>query len=684
MTGFSCFSQTQSDSLTGFDEKHELDHIVIHNIDSSQTDFYLNLAKRRYINRKYNLGFYAPPEKLSSSSAFDCAVDNWGFEDGTFGGWNQQGAVEIVNNGVDPYGGFSWVYPNGGNFSAKVSSDLNCCTDGRLDKALNVPVDGETLMSFHFAMSIFNYPHLSTQAAKLWVEFYDGGGNLLSCPKYECYYSTDNGAVGVNNFQETPQVASFYNPAANGDGPGQYPVTYADWNTVTLDLSAYQGQQITAVFRVEWCGPGPDWAYVLLDVDCPVNTFEPTNICLDETNQGMLCGPENMSSYTWSDPSGAIVGNNQCLNVNAPGTYVLEAMPDEVECTSASLLTFDFIINPPLNISYLVSNYNGYNISCNGNSDGAIDLSVSGGTGSYSYLWSSGATTEDMTSLSAGTYSVDITDASSCTTSTAFILTESTLLLLTSNFSHDTCSRDGGMAEVIVSGGEFPYNYHWSDNQITPAIDNLYGGNYSVIITDANNCKISEQFYINPDLLGVPIAEFNIIPDLNMHHLYRQIDNPIFFIDKSVDEFTIITKWFWEFEDGFNSTDQNARHSFLEIGDFNVTLAIENLYGCVDSTSKRVIIEEFLMYIPNSFTPQDDGINDVFMPKGIGIKDYELKIYNRWGKHFFTSDDLNIGWNGTTDRKDKTAQIGVYVYLINVIDVFGQKHTYNGQVTLTK
>ena len=171
---------------------------------------------------------------------------------------------------------------------------------------------------------------------------------------------------------------------------------------------------------------------------------------------------------------------------------------------------------------------------------------------------------------------------------------------------------------------------------------------------------------------------------INIHHLYRQLEKPIFFIDKSVDEFTIITNWLWKFENGFISYDQDTRHSFAEIGDFNVTLAIETLYGCVDTITKRVIIEEFLLYIPNSFTPQNDGVNDVFLPKGIGVNVYELKIFSRWGEHFFTSDDINIGWNGTTNRKDKIAQTGVYVYLINVTDVFGEKHTYNGKVTLIK
>ena len=271
------------------------------------------------------------------------------------------------------------------------------------------------------------------------------------------------------------------------------------------------------------------------------------------------------------------------------------------------------IILPPPNLTSTESNYNGYNTTCNGGSDGSIDLSVSGVSGSYSYLWSNGSTTEDLTSLSAGTYSVTVTDANSCTTSAEFILIEA-----------PPC------------------------NQV-------------------NNLK----------------AEFNMMPDLNIHHFLYQLDNPILFIDKSVDEFTIITKWFWEFEDGFTSNEQDTKHAFENIGDFNITLAIENLNGCVDNTSKRVIINEFLLYIPNSFTPnENDEINDTFLPKGIGVKNYKLEIYSRMGEHFFTSNDLNIGWDGTNNKNKKIAQIGVYVYSINIIDVFGMEHNYTGQVTL--
>ena len=62
----------------------------------------------------------------------------------------------------------------------------------------------------------------------------------------------------------------------------------------------------------------------------------------------------------------------------------------------------------------------------------------------------------------------------------------------------------------------------------------------------------------------------------------------------------------------------------------------------------------------------------------------ELKIYSRWGEHFFTSHDIDIGWDGTADRKARIVQAGVYIYRINIIDIFGELHNYIGQVTLVK
>ena len=212
----------------------------------------------------------------------------------------------------------------------------------------------------------------------------------------------------------------------------------------------------------------------------------------------------------------------------------------------------------------------------------------------------------------------------------------------------------------------------------------MSGGDYSITVIDDNNCEIVDQFYIEPAIFEAPNARFDIIPDFKLHDLKKQLKNPIHFIDVSYDKYNTISKWYWQFEDGFFSNEQNISYSFQETGDFNITLIVENIYGCIDTISKTVIVEEFILHIPNSFTPQDDEINDTFLPKGVGVINYELKIYNRSGDHIFTSNDLNIGWDGSMLKNQKIVQTGVYVYTIKLTDVFGKDHSFIGQVNLIK
>ena len=431
-----------------------------------------------------------------------------------------------------------------------------------------------------------------------------------------------------------------------------------------------------------------------------IATYDPLDCCWSFVNTTTNDCMEWNCTWDFGDGSPPVTTaqgvGTACHPYMYSGTYTVTLTFDSSPCHGGSggiCIGTQEVTIPPLSVTPIVSNYNGYNVSCEGASDGWITLNSAVG---YSYEWQTTPIQygNSISNLTAGTYFCNV-GHNGCVDVFTITITEPPLLISTSNLELDTCNS--GMAEVIVSGGVFPYNYLWTDNQITPVINNLSGGDYSVIITDANNCKISDQFYIDPGLFVDPIAEFNVVPDLNMHHLYKQMDNPIYFLDKSVNEFTTITKWFWEFEDGFSSTDQDTKHSFEEIGDFNVTLAIENLYGCVDTITKRVIVEDFLLYIPNSFTPDGDGINDSFLPKGMGVKKYKLDIFNRWGARIFSSNHLSgneeycphnqqdiMGWNGTTYRSDRISQLGVYVYLINLEDVFGMPHQYMGQVTLIR
>jgi len=130
------------------------------------------------------------------------------------------------------------------------------------------------------------------------------------------------------------------------------------------------------------------------------------------------------------------------------------------------------------------------NLTCNGNNSGAINLSVSNGNPPYTFLWSNGATTEDISALSADTFSVVILDSWGWTIADTFIVTEPTALTVTlSSQTNVTCNGgNNGAVDISVSGGTTPYTFAWSNFSTTEDISVLIAGNYSVLITDANNC----------------------------------------------------------------------------------------------------------------------------------------------------------------------------------------------------
>lgn len=130
-------------------------------------------------------------------------------------------------------------------------------------------------------------------------------------------------------------------------------------------------------------------------------------------------------------------------------------------------------------------------VSCNGDGDGAIDILVSGGTVPYSFLWSNGATTEDLSNLAPGTFSVDVTDTNSCTAELDSLTIEQPApLSVTLETASDTTCHEGadGSADISVSGGTVPYTYYWSNSATTQDITGLAAGTYSVTVADGNSC----------------------------------------------------------------------------------------------------------------------------------------------------------------------------------------------------
>ncbi|MCB0532452.1 MAG: T9SS type A sorting domain-containing protein [Lewinellaceae bacterium] len=195
-------------------------------------------------------------------------------------------------------------------------------------------------------------------------------------------------------------------------------------------------------------------------------------------------------AYEWSDGS-----TNQNLANVAAGTYTV-TITDANGCTQTASET---ITEPDaISTSTAVAN-----AGCAGATNGAIDLSVDGGTPGYTFTWSTSSTTEDLTDVAAGTYTVTVTDAAGCTQTATATVGQVTTLVTESNQTNVSCfGQADGSAEVLASGGDPDYTYLWSNNETTPVISNLPAGTYTVTVTDNAGCSQTAQATVaEPPLL---------------------------------------------------------------------------------------------------------------------------------------------------------------------------------------
>lgn len=247
----------------------------------------------------------------------------------------------------------------------------------------------------------------------------------------------------------------------------------------------------------------------------PINvTLASTNnscnaACNDTITSTVLSGTPPYT-YTWT-PAAPNSPNyyGACI-----GTYTV-TVTDANGCSGTASIT---LVSSPvvINISFTVSNYNGSGVSCNGACDGSITATPTTGLAPYTYLWSNAATTQTISALCAGVYTVTVTDVNGCTGTGIQVITEPPVLTTTIS----TLVFAGGWNEPCFgdcldtltanpSGGTAPYNYVWSTsvNDTLQSNPNLCAGTYTVTVTDANNCTATASFTVTePPVLAVALS----------------------------------------------------------------------------------------------------------------------------------------------------------------------------------
>lgn len=172
------------------------------------------------------------------------------------------------------------------------------------------------------------------------------------------------------------------------------------------------------------------------------------------------------------------------------------------------------------------------------------------------------------------------------------------------------------------------------------------------------------EFYPNPEEVSIiePTIEFNSYGSIGTNYQYH-----------------------WNFGDNSSSVDYSPLHAYTDTGTYTVTYKVKNtVTGCESETEKTVIVTPYYtLYIPNAFTPNGDGINDVFEIKGNAVDEYDLKIYNRWGELIFQSNTISKMWKGDS-KGSAEAPEGAYVYIMEVKDFKGVSYKYSGNVTLLR
>ena len=164
--------------------------------------------------------------------------------------------------------------------------------------------------------------------------------------------------------------------------------------------------------------------------------------------------------------------------------------------------------------------------------------------------------------------------------------------------------------------------------------------------------------------------------------------NDIIFTDKSTIGLPI-TNWHWVYGDNYvttandTSNTQNGFHTYNNAGIYDVKLIVTNSFGCINSITKLIKIEDdCVVYIPNTFTPNKIGGNDVFKISGVGFQTegFNMFIYDRWGDLIYQTNDVYKGWDGT--GKGLLMKSGTYVYKIRVKDTRNTIRAYTGHITI--
>ena len=384
------------------------------------------------------------------------------------------GSTLNLTSSLSSTGIYNWTGPNGFSSTSQAPTIPNVTNAASGTYFLFITYDGlDCSIDTSVVVNIFNNPVIQNDSV-----------NNVSC------FGQNNGSISVNATGTSPLTYSWSNGASTSSitnlAPGTYTVTITSANGCLIQSSYTITQPL-----------------ILGSTATATTNYNGFNIsCFGLSDGGITVnatGGTAPYSYSWS--TGAIT---QSINGLPAGSYSV-IVTDANNCTSTATVA----LTQPTAISLnpVVSS----NVSCFGGANGAINITANGGVTPYSYLWANGSIQEDLTNLSAGNYSVTITDANGCTTNGAYTITQPTLALsLTQTQTNVSCfGGTNGSINISTIGGTAPYTYAWSNGSNSEDLTNITAGNYSLTITDANGCQVNGAYVITEPAQPISVSSTN-------------------------------------------------------------------------------------------------------------------------------------------------------------------------------
>ncbi len=385
-------------------------------------------------------------------------------------------------------------------------------------------------------------------------------------------------------------------------------------------------------------------------------------------------------TFLWNNNLGG--GASHQVNPNATTTYTV--IPYDANGCAGPSASVTVTVNSIANVTLTVL---GATTICEGDST-VVSAQVTNGIGQYQFNWNhglgNGQGPHNVGPTSTTYYVVTITDDCGNSRKDSVLIKVNPLPQIVLVPQTVTGCGDVTLAfknnAPFVAGSKYYWDFgdNTTSNVVSPNKEYKHSGMYKVLLTvvSPQGCINSASVYcdltVNPQSVAAFLTDNNepsiLYPTVSFYNTSKDASN-----------------YHWDFGDGETSTEINPVHTYAAKGLYRASLQTNNTFGCSDTVSDIIaVVPEFTYFIPNAFTPNGDGENDIFNGKGLEIKQFSMSIFNRWGELIFATENLDEGWDGSSKKDGSIVEDAVYVYQIEIKDFKNRQHSFNGAVALLK